>query len=97
MLLPSVLRTVVPLVAGWIIVALTHLGFTLDSNTAQAAVTLAVAGAYYLVFRLVERTVEKIGGPAWLKGAAGALLGWASPPRYRSTDNIVELLRESRP
>ncbi|MFB0617211.1 hypothetical protein [Streptomyces sp. AGS-58] len=97
MLLPSLLRTGVPLIAGWIIVALTGLGFSLDSNTAQAAVTLAVAGAYYLLFRLVERTVEKIGGPAWLKGAAGALLGWATPPRYRSTDNVGELLRQSRP
>lgn len=97
MLLPSILRTVVPLVAGWIIVALAHLGFSLDSNTAQAAVTLAVAAAYYIVFRLVERIVEKTGGPAWLKGAAGALLGYAQPPRYRSTDNVAELIRQSRP
>ncbi|MFE3032903.1 hypothetical protein ACFXKY_14815 [Streptomyces canus] len=97
MLLPSLLRTVVPLLAGWILVALTHLGFSLNSDTAQAGVTLAVAGAYYVVFRLVERTVEKIGGPAWLKGMAGVLLGWGTPPRYRSTDSIVELLRESRP
>ncbi|MFF4911322.1 hypothetical protein ACFY2T_41390 [Streptomyces sp. NPDC001260] len=96
MLLPSILRSVVLLVAGWIVVALTHLGFTLDSNTAQAAVTLAVAGAYYLVFRLVERVVEKIGGPAWLKGAAGALLGYAQPPRYKRTDEVTELLRQSR-
>ncbi|WP_019061673.1 hypothetical protein [Streptomyces prunicolor] len=97
MLLPSILRTVVPLVAGWIIVALTHLGFTLDSNTAQAAVTLAVAGAYYLVFRLVERTAEKFGGPVWLKGAVGALLGYARPPRYKATDDVAELVRQSRP
>ncbi|KUN32563.1 hypothetical protein AQJ11_03290 [Streptomyces corchorusii] len=96
MLLISLLRTVVPLVAGWIIVALTHLGFSLDSNTAQAAVTLAVAGVYYVVFRLVERTVEKFGGPAWVKGAAGALLGWAQPPRYKPTDDVAELVRQSR-
>ncbi|MET7694880.1 hypothetical protein ABZT06_44410 [Streptomyces sp. NPDC005483] len=96
MLLPSLLRTVVPLVAGWIIVALTHLGFSLNSQTAQAAVTLAAAGAYYVVFRFVERVVEKLGGPAWVKGAAGALLGWAQPPRYKRTDDVVELLRQSR-
>ncbi|CAL9614210.1 hypothetical protein SUDANB1_05692 [Streptomyces sp. enrichment culture] len=96
MLLPSVLRTVVPLVAGWIIVALTRLGFTLDSNTAQAAVTLAVAAAYYLVFRLVERTTERLGGPLWLKGAAGMLLGYARPPRYKPTDDAAELIRQSR-
>ncbi|GGZ73366.1 hypothetical protein ACFOOM_00815 [Streptomyces echinoruber] len=96
MLLPSVLRTVVPLVAGWIIVALTHLGFSLGSDTAQTAVTLAVAGSYYVLFRLVERLAEKLGGPAWVKGAAGALLGWARPPRYRSTDDVADLIRQSR-
>ncbi|CAM5476273.1 MULTISPECIES: hypothetical protein [Streptomyces] len=96
MLLPSLLRTVVPLVAGWIIVAVTHLGFGLDSNTAQAAVTLAVAGAYYLVFRLVERVAERVAWPVWIKGAAGALLGYARPPKYRSTDDVADLLRQSR-
>ncbi|MER6632344.1 hypothetical protein ABT301_29690 [Streptomyces sp. NPDC000987] len=96
MLLPSLLRTVVPLVAGWIIVALTHLGFSLDSDTARSAVTLAVAGAYYVLFRLVERLVEKAGGPAWVRGAAGALLGYAKPPRYRPTDDVADLVRQSR-
>ncbi|KUN37886.1 hypothetical protein AQJ30_15355 [Streptomyces longwoodensis] len=95
-MLPSVLRTVVPLVAGWAIVALTHLGFTLDSETAQAAVTLLVAGAYYLLFRLLERAVEKFGGPPWIQGAAGALLGYARPPRYRPTDDVGDLIRQSR-
>ncbi|MER7477468.1 hypothetical protein ABTX60_07395 [Streptomyces sp. NPDC126510] len=97
MLLPSLLRTVVPLVAGWIIVALTGLGFSLDSDTAQSAVALAVAGAYYLVFRLVERAAEKAAWPAWVKGAAGVLLGYARPPRYKPTDDARELLRQSRP
>jgi hypothetical protein len=95
-LLPSVLRTVVPLVAGWIIVALTGLGFTLDSNKAQAGVTLAIVAAYYLVFRLVERAAEKLGGPLWLKGAAGMLLGYARPPKYAPTDDVGELIRQSR-
>ncbi|MEU3782696.1 hypothetical protein [Streptomyces sp900129855] len=95
-LFPSVLRTVVPLVASWIIIALTGLGFSVDSNTAQTAIAFAVAGAYYVVFRVVERIVEKVGGPAWLKGAAGALLGYARPPRYKSTDDVAELIRQSR-
>lgn len=96
MLLPSVLRTVVPLVAGWVIVALTGLGFSIGSDTVQAAVTLAAAGTYYLVFRLVERVAEKVAWPAWVQGAAGALLGYARPPRYQSTDDVGELLRQSR-
>lgn len=97
MLLPSLLRTLVPLVAGWIIVALTGAGFSIDSETVQAAVTLGIAGAYYLLFRLVERVAEKVAWPAWVKGAAGALLGYARPPRYQSTDNVAELIRQSRP
>ncbi|WP_406321891.1 hypothetical protein [Streptomyces sp. NBC_00519] len=96
MLLPSLLRTVVPIVAGWVIVALTHLGFSLDNGTAQAAVTLAAAGAYYVVFRLVEWTAEKSNGPVWLKSAAGLLLGYARPPWYKSADDVAELVRQSR-
>ncbi|MEU2264908.1 hypothetical protein ABZ568_00340 [Streptomyces olindensis] len=96
MLLPSLLRTVVPLVAGWIIVAATGLGFSLDSDTAQTAIAFAVAGAYYLVFRLVERVAEKVAWPAWVKGAAGALLGYARPPRYKPTDDVADLIRQSR-
>jgi RsiW-degrading membrane proteinase PrsW (M82 family) len=95
-LFPSILRTVVPLVAGWIIVALTGLGFSLNSNTAQAAVTLAAAGTYYVVFRLVERAAEKFGGPVWLRGTVGALLGYARPPHYKPTDDVAELIRQSR-
>lgn len=96
MLLPSVLRTAVPMVAGWVIVAVTGLGFTLDSQVAQTAVAFAVAGAYYLVFRLVERIAEKTGGPDWLRGAVGALLGYARPPQYKRSDDVADLLRQSR-
>ncbi|MFJ5197776.1 hypothetical protein ACIQCQ_37800 [Streptomyces sp. NPDC088394] len=93
-MLPSVLRTFVPLLAGWIIVALTGLGFSVDSGSVQTA--FAVAAAYYLLFRFVERAVEKFGGPAWVKGVAGALLGYARPPQYSSTDDAAELVRQSR-
>ncbi|MBT3161532.1 hypothetical protein HTV80_00185 [Streptomyces sp. Vc74B-19] len=96
MLLPSVLRTVVPLVAGWIIVAVTGLGFSIDSDVVQTAVAFGVAGVYYLVFRIVERVAERVAWPVWVKGAAGALLGWARPPRYSSSDDVAELLRQSR-
>lgn len=95
-MLPSLLRTVVPLVAGWLIVTLGHVGFSLDSDSAQAAVTAAVSAAYYLLFRIVERAAEHFGGPAWLQGAAGALLGWARPPHYQRTDDALELVRRSR-
>ncbi|MFF9129112.1 hypothetical protein [Streptomyces sp. NPDC014806] len=96
MLLPSVLRTVVPMLAGWIITVLAGLGLHADSTAVAGGLALAVAAAYYLLFRLVERTVEKLGGPAWVRTAAGLLLGYARPPRYESTDDVQALVRASR-
>lgn len=96
MLFPSVLRTVVPLLAGWAITALSGLGLDADSTTVAGGATVAVSGAYYLVFRVVERATEKFGGPVWLRTASGLLLGYARPPRYESTDDVKALIRASR-
>ncbi|MDX3070542.1 hypothetical protein PV518_51970 [Streptomyces sp. ND04-05B] len=96
MLLPSILRTVVPMVAGWVIVALSGLGLSVDSQTLGVAIAFAVAAAYYVLFRVVERLVERFGGPAWVKATAGLLLGYAKPPRYKATDDVTDLIRQSR-
>jgi hypothetical protein len=96
MLLPSILRTVVPLLAGWVITVLSGLGLAADSASVSGGVTVAVAAVYYLVFRVVERAAEKLGGPAWVKAAAGLLLGYAKPPKYESTDDVAALVRASR-
>ncbi|MFE7112139.1 hypothetical protein ACFU98_33035 [Streptomyces sp. NPDC057575] len=40
-------------------------------------IAFAVPAAYCPLFRFVERAVEKFNGPAWVKGAAGALIGYA--------------------
>ncbi|MER5601529.1 hypothetical protein [Streptomyces sp. NPDC002265] len=96
MLFPSVLRTVVPLLAGWAITVLTGLGLQADSATVAGGVTVAVAAVYYLAFRVIERLTEKLHGPAWLTMVAGLLLGYARPPRYESTDDVEVLLRASR-
>jgi hypothetical protein len=84
MLLPSILRTVVPLLAGWAITVLSGLGLTADSAAIAGGVTAAVTAAYYLTFRLVERAVEKLDGPGWVRVAAGLLLGYARPPQYQT-------------
>ncbi|MFF9324051.1 hypothetical protein ACF1AY_04960 [Streptomyces sp. NPDC014776] len=81
MLLPSLLRTVVPMLAGWIITLLTGLGLHADSTTVAGGLTIAVAAAYYLVFRLLEWVGERLPGVA-LQRAAGVFLGWARPPSY---------------
>jgi hypothetical protein len=96
MLLPSILRTVVPLLAGWAITVLTGLGLHADSTAVAGGVTVAVAAGYYLVFRVVERLAEKWRGPVWLLTVVGLLLGYARPPRYESTDDVAALVRASR-
>src|SRR3954470_1688258 len=96
MLLPSILRTVVPLLAGWVITVLSGLGLASDSTTVSGGITVAVAAVYYLVFRVAERVAEKLGGPAWVRAAAGLLLGYAKPPGYESTDDVTALVRASR-
>ncbi|MFG2307676.1 hypothetical protein ACGFS9_03135 [Streptomyces sp. NPDC048566] len=95
MLLPSILRTVVPLLAGWALTVLTGLGLHADSTAVAGGVTIAVAAAYYLAFRILERIGEKISVP-WLATLAGLLLGYARPPRYEPTDDVGALIRASR-
>ncbi|WP_329545576.1 hypothetical protein OG548_14455 [Streptomyces sp. NBC_01356] len=96
MLLPSILRTAVPLLAGWAITVLSGPGLAADSTAVAGGTTVAVSGAYYLAFRVIERLTEKLSGPAWLQMAAGLLLGYAKPPNYASTDDVGALLRQSR-
>jgi len=95
MLLPSILRTVVPLLAGWAITVLSGIGLDADSASVAGGVTAAVVAVYYVVFRVVERLAEKLNVP-WLRAAAGLLLGYARPPRYEPTDDIEALVRASR-
>ncbi|MFJ2110646.1 hypothetical protein ACIOEX_01735 [Streptomyces sp. NPDC087850] len=94
-LFPSVLRTVVPLLAGWALTVLTGLGLNADSTTVASGVTIAVSATYYLLFRLIERAAEYLDMP-WFRAAAGVLLGYARPPRYESTDDVEALIRASR-
>lgn len=77
----SAMRTAVPLVAGWLLTLAARAGFDIDSATVTGAVTVALAFAYYLVFRLLEVIGERLNGTA-LQGLAGVFLGWARPPAY---------------
>ena len=80
-LFPSVLRTAVPLLVGWIVTGTGALGVHVDSTTVAGGVTAAVALAYYLLFRILESAATHL---SWepLRVAAGLLLGWARPPHY---------------
>ncbi|MDX3629059.1 hypothetical protein PV728_01780 [Streptomyces europaeiscabiei] len=77
----SVMRTLVPLVAGLILTWAARLGLDLDQAAVAPYVTAALTAAYYLAFRGLEELAERM---AWqpLQTLAGFLLGWARPPQY---------------
>lgn len=83
-LFPSIMRTVVPLVVGWVITALTSLGVDFGSEKTTAAVMAVIAGAYYTLFRVLER-VAPTGGAA--EKFFGFLLGFIRPPVYPPSDS----------
>ncbi|MFB7031701.1 MULTISPECIES: hypothetical protein [unclassified Streptomyces] len=80
-LLASLLRTAVPLLAGWILTVTGALGIEVDSVAVAGGITAAVTLVYYVLFRLAEVLAARIG---WEPGrlVAGLLLGWARPPAY---------------
>lgn len=83
-LLASTLRTLVPLLAGWVLTVTGALGIDADSTAVAGGVTIAVTAAYYLALRLAEEAAARL---EWepLRLAAGVLLGWARPPQYEPT------------
>ncbi|MFE0270801.1 hypothetical protein ACFWZY_01475 [Streptomyces sp. NPDC058992] len=86
-LLASVLRTVVPVIAGALLTLTGAVGINVDSTQAAIVVTALVTAAYYLVFRLAEQAAARLRW-AWLRRAAGVLLGWARPPQYTPQQHI---------
>lgn len=84
----SAMRTGVPLVAGWLLTLAAHAGFEFDSTTITGAVTVALAFAYYLVFRLLERLGERANG-TFLQNLAGLFLGYARPPAYPRIEQLA--------
>lgn len=83
----SFMRTLVPLLAGWILTLVVRAGITIDSTTVTTAVTVALALSYYLAFRLLEHLGTRLRGTA-LQNIAGALLGWARPPAYPKNESL---------
>lgn len=75
----SLMRTLVPLVAGWLITLAVSLGVNLDSGVVTTMVTTLITLAYYAVFRFLENAAKS--APKMQK-LFGVLLGWARPPDY---------------
>lgn len=83
----STMRTIVPLVAGWLLTLAVRAGITIDSATVTGAVTVACALVYYLLFRLLELLGERAQGTV-LQNLAGLALGWARPPSYPQVEAL---------
>ncbi|MEU9245888.1 hypothetical protein [Streptomyces sp. NPDC048385] len=81
------MRTGVPLVAGWLLTLAVKAGITIDSGNISALVTVALALAYYLAFRVLELVGNRLRGSV-LQSVAGLALGWARPPSYPKVDAL---------
>ncbi|MFE7947423.1 hypothetical protein [Streptomyces sp. NPDC057426] len=91
-LLASLLRTVVPLLAGWFLTVTGALGIDVDSTAVAGGITVAVTAAYYALLRLAEEAAARIGWEP-LRLVAGLLLGWARPPEYQAPRTVPVRLR----
>jgi hypothetical protein len=83
----SFMRTAVPVVAGWLLMLAARAGIEFDSTAVIGAVTVVLALAYYLVFRVLELLGQRARGDVMQK-LAGLLLGWARPPEYPKQEAI---------
>ncbi|MFC7219659.1 hypothetical protein ACFQLX_16020 [Streptomyces polyrhachis] len=70
----SLVRTLAPIAAGWLLTQALRLGVTLDSATATSWLTAAFSATYYATFRWAELHRNH---------RFGRLLGYATPPQYR--------------
>lgn len=88
----SVMRTVVPAVAGVVLGAAARVGLDLDEADVTAYVTAGATAVYYVVFRALEVWAERM---EWepLRSVAGVLLGWARPPHYEPGEESVVHVR----
>lgn len=64
--LPGYIRTIVPMIVGWIVSVLTGWGLDADSATVTQLVVAIVGAVYYIIVRLLEKKFPKLG---WLLGS----------------------------
>lgn len=79
-IIPSMIRTVVPIIVGSVIGYLAQKGFNIDKDLAVQFTVAACIAGYYLLARVLERR--------W--PAAGALLGSTKQPTYPPNPPSVE-------
>lgn len=75
-MLNAVIRTAVPLIAGWAITWLVRVGINIDSSTAVLVLQGAITSAYYGTLRWIEEWAKQRNEPeATSATVAGVLLG----------------------
>lgn len=85
-LLPSLVRTVVPLIVGWLLSWPVTQSLGVTEPQVTAAVTAAVTALYYLAARVIEAYAPRVGA---------ILVGLGIPaPSYRAVDGRHELGRD---
>jgi len=72
---PSLVRTIVPMIVGWVIAQLAVHGLSLPPGTVEQVVTWLITAAYYGAVRLLETRFK----PVW-----GWLLGLPKAPTYQA-------------
>ncbi|MFI7014377.1 hypothetical protein [Streptomyces sp. NPDC050164] len=93
-LFTSLMRTVVPIVAGLVLGLAARVGLDLDDATAAAYVTAGLTAGYYALWRALEELADRIGWEP-LRTLAGLLLGWAKPPQYEQPATVPLKVRLS--
>lgn len=76
----SIVRTVTPILVGFLALALLRLGIKLDDATLSTAISSLIAGLYYSALRYLEPRYP------WL----GKFLGKAKPPIYDTVDGQLQ-------
>lgn len=75
----SLVRTLAPIAAGWLITQALRLGVHVDSATIVSLLTAGFSAVYYAVFRWAELHIS---------ARFGWLLGYATPPQYESAAKL---------
>jgi len=86
-LFTSLMRTVVPIVAGLLLGLAARVGLDLDEGAVTAYVTAGLTAGYYALWRVLEDLADRLGWEP-LRTLAGVLLGWARPPLYEQPTTV---------
>lgn len=71
-MLPSIIRTVVPLIVGWLLSIPVVAGLGIDQSALETLFSTLISIVYYVVVRQIEKYYPK----------AGILLGYPAAPSY---------------